>query len=91
MWSNMGLKGCTLCWRSHRVTDESLREAEKERERERERERKRERVGYTGSGTALPQGRTPNLGHNYTEASPFFVRLAPRLHIHSPAFEIIII
>lgn len=37
-------------------------------EKEAERKKKRAREGYTGSGTALPQGRTPNLGHNYTEA-----------------------
>lgn len=37
-------------------------------QRKRRRERERAREGYTGSGTALPQGRTPNLGHNYTEA-----------------------
>jgi len=47
---------------------EKERKNEREREREREKEWKREREGYTGSGTALPQGRTPNLGHNYTEA-----------------------
>lgn len=37
-------------------------------QRKRRREKERAREGYTGSGTALPQGRTPNLGHNYTEA-----------------------
>lgn len=48
--------------------------------------RKREHERYTGNGIALPQGRTPNLGHNYTEANvtPLLPRAtgAVRLHIY---------
>lgn len=46
-------------------------------------------------GTALPQGRTPNLGHNYTAAdvAPLFPRAAgaARGYTYTLAFEIIII
>lgn len=39
-----------------------------------EKREERARGMYTGNGAALPQGRTPNLGHNYMEddVAPLF-------------------